>query len=345
MNIFVDESGTFGPAPARDSWCVVVAYVSPEIDRAPLERLVGALRRECSDGREVKLPDIPEERYAVFLRDLAKLRGVAFAVAVDAGAHTKEDLVQHRDAQADKVVEHIDKMLYEGGRQGLRDLAAAIRDLPVQLYTQLITQVELFHDVVVLGITYYAQRIPATLGTLRWRVDQKDTIPTAYEKAFRTILPALLQTKSERDPMLMLKDGADYRFFDRKYLFPPGEAPTYLRDVYGLDYQPEGDAVDVGKIVRDNFQLVDSRKVTGVQVADLLASGLRRTLRGNFDRPGRIALCLGSNMLQRAYEAPPVRLIGVGPGDTHVSRRAADLLRTMARVSRPYLSSTALRAE
>jgi len=336
VNIYVDESGTFRTSPTPDSWCAVVAYVSPETDRSRLQRLIGSLRLECAGGGEAKLTHVPEARYARFLWDLSQLRGIAFAVAIDAHRHTEDGLRDHRDGQAEKVVEHIDKLLHPEGRQSLQALSDAIRGLPVQLYTQLICQVELFHKVITRAITYYAQRQPATLGSLRWRVDRKDTIPTAYEKAFRTILPALLQTKSHRDPMLMLTEGADYSFF-RRFEYLPGSAPTYLRDVYGIDSQ--SDPADVGKMVREDFKLVESSLVPGVQVADLLASGLRRTLRRNFDNPNRIATLLGANMLQEAHGKPPVRLIALGPGrEECVSDGAADLLRAMTEFNRPFLA-------
>lgn len=336
MNIFVDESGTFRTAANPDSWCVVVAYASPEIDRAPLNRLVRDLRLECTFGKEAKLSDIPERRYARFLYDLSHLRGIAFAVAIDAHLHTEEGLIKHRDGQAAKVVEHIDTMLYAEGRQSLQELSDAIRTLPVQLYTQLICQVELFHALLTRAITYYAQRQPATLRSLRWRVDRKDTIPTAYENAFRTILPVLLQTKSLKDPMLMLTEGADYSFFKR-YEYASGKEPTYLKDLYGIDHK-DG-SVDIGKIVREDFQLVESSTVPGVQVADLLASGLRRTMRRNFDDPERIATLLGSNLLQEFHRKPPLRLFALGPGrDEQVSERTAHLLKAMTQFNKAFLT-------
>jgi hypothetical protein len=295
MNIFVDESGTFRTSPNPDSWCTVAAYACPETDRKSLDHLVGALRADCANGAETKLSDIPEPRYARFLLDLSHLRGIAFAVAVDAHRHTDQSLRAHQEGQAAKVIEHVEKMHYPEARIGLQELADAIRSLPLQLYAQLVCQVELFHKVIARSVTYYAQRQPPTLGSFRWRVDRKDTIPTAYETAFRRILPALLQTKSLKEPMLMLTESANYTFF-RRFEYPPGEAPTYLKEDYGIDFG--NSPVNIGKMVRDDFKLVDSAKVSGVQVADLLASGIRRVMRGNFDDPVRIATLIGGNLLQ-----------------------------------------------
>jgi hypothetical protein len=337
VNIYVDESGNFRSAPRPDSWCTIVAYASPEGDHKALKSLMKALRADCGKVDEVKLRDIPERRYARFLSDLSGLNGLAFATAMDAGLHTDEGVLTHQEGQVEKVIEHVDLMLHSEARRGLNDLAVKIKELPIQLYAQLVCQVELFHLVLTRCVAYYALRDPATLRRFAWRIDRKDTIPTAYENAFRTILPALLQTKSHRDPMLMIRDAGDYRPFFHAYQYPPGEEPTYLRDDYGLDIEIEG-AIDVGKMVRDDFQLLDSASSAGLQVADLLASGVRRVMRGNFDRPDAIAALLGSNMLQEMQDRPPLRLIGLGDGETQVSDRCSAVVRRMVYSAKPLLT-------
>ena len=51
--------------------------------------------------------------------------------------------------------------------------------------------------------------------------------------------------------------------------------------------------------------------VSGVQAADLLASGLRKLFRGEFNRQHEIALLLGANMVGELTQAPIVRLISL----------------------------------
>jgi hypothetical protein len=114
-------------------------------------------------------------------------------------------------------------------------------------------------------------------------------VPTAYEDAFRTILPAILQTKSLGDPMIALK-GADYRHFSR-FEYPRGEEPNYLKDAYGIE---SNGGPNVGKMIGDDFKLVDSASTPGVQVADLITSGLRRLLRGGFKAESRVAVHLAN---------------------------------------------------
>ncbi|SAL62513.1 DUF3800 domain-containing protein [Caballeronia humi] len=244
---------------------------------------------------------------------------MAFAVAVDVSLHRREQIEFHQQMQTRKIVEHIDKMIYEDGRRAVSDLANEISALPLQLYTQLVLQVELVYTVLQYAPLYYVQREPVALANFRWRVDQKDRIPNRYEKVFRKILPALLQSKGLREPMISL-EGADYRHFKR-FEYEPGKEPNYLKETYGLD-APEAatNSVNVGKLVNDDFRYVDSETFSGVQVADLIASGVRRVLRSNFDSPEKVALALGMNMLQAPKGKTTIRLLSLDQAG-HVDER------------------------
>ena len=267
MYIYVDESGTF-TANAKvptDSWCVVVAYASPESDLERLDALVSSLRAERGGGVEVKLHQVGEARYVRFLRDLSRLNGLMFAVSVDVSLHSLDGVQAHQLAQADKVIENREKMIHATVREQLTVLRGEILDLPAQLYTQLICQIELFHKVLQRAPLYFSQHKPETLASFKWRIDQKDTIPTTYETAFRTILPSLLQTKSFRDPMVSLIEGNNE--YLKRFEFPEGQYPTYLDEHYGV--KSKGQGLNVGQMAQEDFQLVDSSAVSGYASGDL----------------------------------------------------------------------------
>lgn len=81
------------------------------------------------------------------------------------------------------------------------------------------------------------------------------------------------------------------------------------------------EAFDVQKIVRGDIAFVDSKSSPGVQVADLLASGLRRLLRLEFDDNEVMARALGKLLLQEVGNRPPIALIafnGDSPVNTHL---------------------------
>lgn len=331
MHIFVDESGSFTQASELNAWCIVAAYVAPEYQRHHIDVLMKKVRA-LNGGVETKLKNLTEDQYLWFLRELRKLQGVAFAVAVDVGLHRRAMIEYHRDMQAEKVIEHRETMLYEGGRQAVTNLSQQIKSLPPQLYTQLVCQVFLFHRIITQSTLYFVQRHPPSLGNFRWRLDQKARVQTAYENAFRTILPVILQTESLSDPMMMLK-GADYRHFQR-FDYAPGEAPTYLKDLHGIDY---GEGSNIGKIIHEDFRLVDSASTPGVQVADLIASGIRRLFRGGFQAEEKVASYLGANFVEQLRGAHTVKLISLDQA-AQVDRRVAHFIHRMDAAARQLLA-------
>ncbi len=334
MFIYIDESGTFLHSPDRNSWCVVAAYAIPEHMRRKIDDLMRHVRRIGNNGEETKLKHLSESQYIWFLSELKTIGGVAFAVAVDVGLHSLSEIERHRNEQADKIIEHREKMIHEEGRQGLTDLSNQIRSLPVQLYTQLSCQVQLFHKILTVATLYFVQRHPPALGHFRWRLDQKAKVPTAYEDAFRKVLPAILQTMSLEEAMIML-EGEDYSHFER-FNYPKGEEPTYLQDQYGIKTRG-GDVTDIGRVVSENFELVDSAACPGVQVADLLSSGLRRLLRGGFADSEAVARLLGGNMVQEVRNQVPVVLVSLDQ-TAKVSGSLAKLLWIVSSSTRPMLT-------
>ena len=93
------------------------------------------------------------------------------------------------------------------------------------------------------GVLYFVQRFPKSLGKFRWKIDQKNSTRTEYEKTFETLTPALLQSFSLREPIPML-EGADYSAFQR-FDYPEGETPTYLKTVYGIDIGEKGPPLNI----------------------------------------------------------------------------------------------------
>jgi hypothetical protein len=67
--------------------------------------------------------------------------------------------------------------------------------------------------------------------------------------------------------------GADYSSF-RRFDYPAGEAPTYLKDDYAIDLREDGPKLNIGKLMREDLKFEDSTANQGVQAADLL---VRRT--------------------------------------------------------------------
>lgn len=332
MYIYVDESGTFVHTNTPNSWSVIAAFAIPERHQEKLERLVSALRLEVRGGEEVKLKDLSEARYIRFLRDLSRIGGLAFAAAGDA-SNMPPDLVGfHREQQAKAVVRYLDKMQHQSMRNELTELSRTIATMPLQLYTQMQLQITLFHRVVGRSSLYYAQYEPPALEYFRWRIDQKDINKSEYERTLEVVLAPAMQTKSMREPMLMLKE-ADYSYFSR-FEFAPGNEPTYLTTEYGLEAK---DGFDARKVLREDFALVDSNSCPGVQAADLLASGIRRALRGGFERLHEVSLLIGANMVSGLKGESAVDLLTLGETRA-VDNATASVIKTMDRQRKPLLA-------
>ena len=338
MKIAIDESGTFVYSNVENSWNCVAAYVYPEIhNRRIKEEVSQLLQRHAKDGqKEVKLRDLSESEYMDFLVRLSKWDGVLYAISTNSAVNTPETVNQHQQEQTRKMLQHVDKMLYESGRESVRALARRVSELPHQLYVQMICQVQLVIQILHSAVIYFVQRYPPTLSRFRWRIDQKNSTPTSYEEAYSQVLPAFLQSASLREPMPML-EGADYRWFDRFY-FPKGDEPTYLRDTYGIDIEDGDDRkLNVGQLVREDVRFVDSKSDAGVQVADLLASGLRRCLRGQFKANDHVASLIGGLMVQREYNNVPVQLISLGAEESEIRGGTYSALCQMRASSRAML--------
>ena len=326
----------------RDSWNCVVAYMTPESERRRIQGVLTCLKKAsgASYTDEIKLGNVREKDYFNFVSRLGKLNGVFFTVATDAGKNSIADVMIHQEFQTKKIAEHKDKMYYESGRQAVEKLTNQVRELSPQLYVQLICQVRLISLIVRDGIFYFAQRFPKSIGKFRWRIDQKNSTRTEYEKAFETLTPPLLQTISVGEPLLMLQ-GADYSAFQRFY-YSEGEAPTYLKEIYGIDFRPEGSGINIGQLIREDLNFVDSEANQGVQVADLLAAGMRRCLRAGFTDNPTAARLLGSLMVQREANEPPVWILGFSEVEERVGIQAEKLIHIMRQNCRPMLRRTAV---
>jgi hypothetical protein len=329
LNIFIDESGSFVNAPELDSWNSIAAYMSPESDRKRLRELVERLKRMVGVPihTEVKLKDLSELQYVEFLEGLGLLEGVLYAVATDAGLNQPAAITEHQRGQAEKIVEHKDKMLHQAAHEGLKDLSSRVAALAPQLYVQLQCQVSLIANIIHNGILYFVQRRPNSLGRFRWRIDQKNSTQTEYEKAFVSLTPAFLQTISLTEPMPMLM-GADYSAFSR-FDYSEESRPRYLKETYGLAMDDNKPATNIGMLMQEDLEFVDSKHNQGVQVADLLASGIRRCLRQEFSDNELAARLLGRLIVQSHRGHPPINFLSFSRSSSPVTDAVARLSRIM----------------
>jgi len=336
INTFIDESGSFAEADFVGAWNVTAVLVIPNPELRKSSEILRRLkvRSGVNANEEIKLREISDINYLRFLTELSKTRCTLYSVATDSGLQSSEAIAAHRNVQAEKIVEHIDKMIYPQGAQGLRNLAGQVRDLSPQLHLQLVCQVELIADVIDQCILYYVQRSPTQLNGFRWRIDQKAPGTNNFEKTFRIIVPPVLQSKSLKTPGIHVVEF-DYSAMSQ-FLYTKRDAPTYLKDHYDIDINLEG-ALKLSKLVWGDFEFVDSKMDNGVQLADLLASGLRRCLRGSFSDNTKIASALGKIMVQIIDHGYPIRFITLSGREGEADKIAAEVSSIFRRQQRQMM--------
>ncbi|QCW26737.1 DUF3800 domain-containing protein [Lysobacter enzymogenes] len=334
MFIYVDESGSFVSSPSSNSWNVVAAYVVPEATRRRAEALLTRLK--LASGRkyaeEVKLNELSEAQVAVFMTDLGQLDSILFVSCIDLGTQDPGAITEHKRNQVEQIRVNIPRMIYPEGRAMIEDLADRVERLSPQLYTQMVAQIDLLDQVYRSSTLYYAQRVPATLASFRWRIDEKNASRPVFEETMRHMAPPLLQSKSLRQPALFVQEF-DYSHYERSYRFGPGEVPKRLQEEGGIEM---ASGSNLGKILKD-FVFVQSHDVPGIQIADLLASSLRRVLRGNFADNLGMARRLGRLIVQRENRQPSIHLISLSESDQYARGGVVDVVRLMTDEARPML--------
>lgn len=306
MISYIDEAGSFVTKGAiENSWCTVACYSIPEFEKRKLNEILRKIKIEegFNSNCEMKLKNISEQRYIEFLSQLGRLNGALFCVATDSHHNSKEKVNAHKNDHLASIIQGKSEMKYEGGRQAMEILHAQSKALPEQLYIQFHCQAVLLSSFIKRGIAFYIQRYPNSLKNFRWRYDAKDLLRiTDFEDLFQKFVPALLQAYSIENPSPALK-WCDYSSMKGYICDVPEYVVEKVPDLEGQE------AFDVQKIIRGDIKFIDSKSSPGVQVADLLASGVRRLLRLEFKDNNLVAEKLGSLLLQEEGNKTPISLV------------------------------------
>lgn len=300
MLIHVDESGTFVPVDLPNRWSVVGAYVIPESGLPALSEIAKRLRDRL-DVCELKFKGVPENEYVWFLNELARLPGIVIAQAVSMTATLRRRLAAHRERHAVEYQCNAPRMVHARMREYLEDLAGQIRDMNDQRYAQLVLQLNLFHRCIRDGVPYFVQREPETLRRFTWRIDHKDE---GFNRQIDRMAAAHIQSCSLHGGALPILEGEDHSALAR-FRYPPESGPKYLNETYGLDVDLTN-ALNLGRMLSEDVEFVDSLTNDGVQIADLLVGGIRRALQQEFKKNLRAGRLLGRIMIQQQHNAVPI---------------------------------------
>ena len=335
MKIYIDESGSFVDANHVDSWNVVGAFVITEADDKQLQLILRNLKLasgfKFSD--EIKLHQIKESLYFEFLTALSSLKGRAICVATDAGLNESDFVINHKKKQVALMVEHIDLLEFQCAKDHVQNMASKLITFPPQMYCQLMCHIHLMLDVLHKTILYYEQRVPMTLSTFKWIIDIKNPTRTKYEDLIEALTPVILQTRSLSDPLPSIQ-GYSYRGLQRN-IFQDG-GPTYLRDTYGLRSLRQMNPLNLGEIFKRSY-FVDSKISVGIQIIDLIVSGINRCLRKKFKDNDVAAALLGGLMIQERSNRPPIHIISFSEKEVDLNHLTSNLINIMMRHTQKML--------
>jgi hypothetical protein len=161
----------------------------------------------------------------------------------------------------------------------LQGLGDAIRRMPNQLFLQAFLVIKLVLKVIEESTLYYVQRLPEELGSITWTIDWKNRMITEMEETWSTLILPMSEGHFARSPLPTLK-GANYSHFDARYGIDPNDREMkrhieWTREAYGIrdDERPPG--LNVGLLLSEQREFVDSANSLGLQLADMLATILR----------------------------------------------------------------------
>jgi hypothetical protein len=223
--------------------------------------------------------------------------------------------------QADAVTGSITREHKPGTVFELYQLGEAVRRLPNQLFLQAFATWHLIFEVMRVGALYYVQRYPEELGDISWTIDRKDRAMTQMEETWSTLVLPMSEKALAADRAKGIA-GEDYSHYERRYgvdLEDPVTAKhlQWLQSAYGLE-QIKGRVIDVKRLLTEQRKFEDSRNCLGLQLADMLASTLRRAFNDRLRFSGWKEF--GQLLVRRQDPANGIIQLGPGPAKPLVGR-------------------------
>jgi len=325
MKVFIDESGNFIRGQKSSISCVG-ALAIPDLEYKRVVRAFAEFKEKLKlNDAEIKGSRLDETQVNHLLTRLTKFDILFYAAVVDCSVHSTEDVIFHRQDQADRLVANLTPEHQPSLVEQVHHMRGQLLKLSPQLYTQYVAQTELMHRSIELFTLYYAQRIPRDLRRFSWTIDAKSPSGlTSGEIWWKTLLGPALQSKAIRNPMKALK-GANYAYFDE----------VFVED--GAD-RTQGLPISINKLVLNNLVFRNSSEDCGLQLADIFTNATRRAFSGNLKPSGWAQL--GKFMIRTARPNPsPVALLHLGSSasDAQIGISHSRVVRTLNAVAKGML--------
>lgn len=293
MRIYIDEAGVFVPrADGQPSYSVVLALIIPSSIEAEL--FYEFLRlRDTWPGNEIEIKGskLSEDQAAQVINLLGGYDVLVTFMALDMATHRDDAMSRFKNEQAASLTIHLTPEHSETVTREMREIADAVRRMPNQLFVQGFATTQLIFDATQQATLYYAQRAPIELGDISWIIDRKNRTITEMEQTWATLILPASESHYAKTPLDRLR-GADYSYYDARYGIDRQNASEellrhidWMRSQYDVK-EPLHKVIDSRKLLSEQRQFGDSRDSLGLQLADMLATILRRALNGNLGKEG-----------------------------------------------------------
>jgi hypothetical protein len=292
MRIFIDEAGNFvAPADSQALFSLVLALVIPSSIENDLSQAFLSLRDTWPNNAvEIKGSKLDESQAAQLIDLVSRYDVFVKFYAVDMATHGVGVIGSFKARQADAITAHLTPEHHPPIVAQLQGLAEAIRRMPNQLFVQAFLVIELVLKVIEESTLYYVQRLPGELGSIAWIIDRKNRTITEMEDTWSTLILPMSEGHFAQHPLPTLKE-ADYSHFDVRYGIDPRDEEMkhhieWTREAYGIRDADRPPGLNAGLLLSEQREFADSANCLGLQLADMLATTLRRALNNRLQYPG-----------------------------------------------------------
>jgi hypothetical protein len=333
MYLFIDESRNFQVAPenTRAVSCVSCLVVPEENYEAVLRDFVALKDVWGLSATEVKGRGLDENQIASVIRLLNTYDVMFETVAIDMSRETETGISNHKNAQADKLMENVTPEHRLPLVQSIKEAQNVYRRMPNQVYVQNVVMIRLVANVVQRASLYYVQRKPKELGRFCWMIDAKDKSITRYEEFWKKITFPALQSISFQTPLLQLT-GSDYSSFTRFY-GEMTETPVHLQKARQYKTGPWS-YIKIEEIMKE-ISFEDSLNVPCLQLVDVLCNAIQRAMNGNLQPHGWDLI--GCLTVQPMKDDDVINLVTLTGCEQKVAPPYADVFRKVEQLAKPML--------
>ncbi len=293
MRIYIDEAGSFVvPQAQQGSFSLVLALIVPSASEEELFYQFLRLRDGWPKQEvEIKGSSLNETQAAQVIDLLSRFDVLVEFVALDMATHPREVIDDFKLRQAEAITAHVTREHHPEMVLQLVQIERTIRNMPNQLFVQAELTIQLILKVIQIATLYFVQRQAKELGDIAWIVDRKNHTITEMEETWTTVVLPMGERHFVRMPLDALAE-ADYSYFARYEIDPTTDEDMarhldWMRVTYGDQRAPrKGPVIDLKRLLTEQQKFADSRNSLGLQLADMLASILRRALNNRLQPRG-----------------------------------------------------------